>query len=178
MKKKWKEAMDSGTGMVMVTVIIWLLVILAIAVGEADASGPGYQNIEQTVDPEVEAWTEKAAEIYPVCPELLQAIIFYESCNRMDVSNGSCVGYMQVSAQYHGSRADRLGVSIHEGWGNILTGTDYLMELLEEYEDVATALMVYNGSSDALERAGSGNLTGYARNILELSEKLERLHGK
>lgn len=161
-----------------------LMLIFCISLGsvtngfESDASGPGYQRIEQTENDKVIKLTEKVAEIYPICPELLQAIIFYESCNRMDVSNGSCIGYMQVSTQWHSDRAERLGVSIYDGYGNILTGTDYLMELILEYDDVATALMVYHGESNAVSKGENGQLSSYATKILDLSAKLETRHGK
>lgn len=143
-----------------------------------EAAGQGYDYIEQTENETIIELTERVAEIYPICPELLQAIIFYESSNNVNARNGSCVGSMQVNEKYHAKRASKLGVSLYDPYGNILTGTDYLMELIVEYGEVGAALMVYNGSSDALERAESGNLTSYAKKILDLSEKLERLHGK
>lgn len=143
-----------------------------------DAAGLGYNYIEQTENKTVIEYTERVAEIYPICPELIQAIVFYESSNQMNARNGLCVGYMQVSEKYHTGRADKLGVSIYDGYGNILTGTDYLMELIEEYDDVALALMVYHGESDALEKAERGEISDYATKILDLSSKLERLRGK
>lgn len=144
----------------------------------AEAAGAGYEYIEQTVNEEVVELTEQVAEIYPICPELIQAIVFYESSNKMSARSGGCIGYMQVSEKWHSGRADRLGVSIYDGYGNILTGTDYLYELCRQYGDVALALMVYNGTADALEQAESGVISDYAKNILELAEQLERLHGK
>lgn len=177
MKKRLKEIMLSPAGPVILSVVIWAAILLGIAI-TADASGPGYQYIEQTESQAVIALTEQVAEQYPICPELLQAIIFYESCNRMGVSNGSCIGYMQVSTRYHSGRADKLGVSLWDGYGNILTGTDYLMELIEEHGDVAAALMVYHGEQGAVDRAERGEISGYARKILELSALLERNHGK
>lgn len=156
--------------MVVISVLIWAIT--------AQASGPGYNDISQTENRTVIELTERVAEIYPVCPELLQAMVFYESSNKMSARSGKCIGYMQVSTKYHGGRANKLGVSLYDGYGNILTGTDYLMDLCEQYGDVATALMVYNGTSDAVERGETGDLTDYARNILDLAEKLERKHGK
>lgn len=177
MKKKIREIMLSVTGSIVMAVIIWLLVILAVGIS-AHADGQGYDRIEQTESREVIALTEAAAEIYPVCPELLQAVIFYESSNRADARNGRCTGYMQIDPEYHRERADRLGVSLYDGWGNILTGTDYLAELCEEYGDIAAALMVYHGERDAAAKAEAGEISIYAGKILELSAKLERLHKK
>lgn len=158
--------------------IFWIIAGVCIYKIVSDAAGAGYNRIEDTQNSTVVEITEKVSEVYPICPELLQAIVFYESSNKMSARSGKCIGYMQVSTKYHSARAESLGVSLSDGYGNILTGTDYLMELIEKHDDVATALMVYNGSSDAIERGESGNLTSYARNILELSEKLERYHGK
>lgn len=156
----------------------WIVIGICVYQIVADAAGDGYNRIEDTQNETVIEITEKVAERYAICPELLQAVVFYESSNRMSARNGKCVGYMQVSTRYHSSRAEKLGVSLHDGYGNILTGTDYLMELVEKYDDVATALMVYHGESNATEKAERGELSGYAKKILDLSEKLERLHGK
>lgn len=177
MKKRLKEIMLSPTGMIMLSMLVRLIILLCIAF-ETHAGGPGYQYIEQTENQDVIDLTEEMAKIYPICPELLQAIVFYESCNKMDARNGSCVGYMQVSTRWCADRADKLGVSLHDGYGNILTGTDLLMELIAEHGDVSTALMVYHGESDALEKAERGEMSSYARRILELSALLERHHGK
>ncbi len=177
MKKRLEEILCSITGALILSVLLWAILIAIMAI-TAQASGPGYNDIRQTENKTVIELTERVAEIYPICPELLQAQIFYESSNRMSARSGKCIGYMQVSTKYHGDRADKLGVSLYDGYGNILTGADYLVELCEHYGDVATALMIYNGTSDAVERGENGNLTDYAKNILELSEKLERKHGK
>ena len=158
--------------------LITILFLVFAVKSIAKADGPGYDYIEQTENQTVIEYTERVAEIYPICPELLQAMIFYESSNNPDARNGLCVGYMQVSEKYHTGRADKLGVSIYDGYGNILTGTDYLMELIEKHGEVATALMVYHGESDALKKAEAGEISEYAEKVLDLSEKLERKHGK
>lgn len=178
MKEKLKKLDWLKIVIALLLIIFWLIVGTCICKITTDAEGPGYDRIEDTVNQTVIEITAKVAEKYPICPELIQAVVFYESSNRMSARNGKCVGYMQVSEKWHFDRADRLGVSIHDGYGNILTGTDYLYELCVEYGDVALALMVYNGTSDAVKLAESGIITDYARKILELSEKLERLHGK
>lgn len=160
------------------------LAVLLLAVGvfvgsSADASGPGYEYIEQTENQRVIELTEQMAKMYPICPELLQAMIFYESSNQPGARNGSCIGYMQVNPRWHRERMDKLGVSdLYDGYSNILTGTDYLMELIGEYGDAATALMVYHGERNAEQAAEEGVISDYAGRILNLSSKLERLHGK
>ncbi|GHU42303.1 hypothetical protein FACS1894111_06020 [Clostridia bacterium] len=155
------------------TVIVSIIIGLLIT-NHAMAAGKGYQKIEQTENAKVIELTNRVAKIYPVAPELIQAIIFYESSNRMEVKSSiGCVGYMQLYPKYQKARADKLGVSIYDTWGNILTGTDYLIELCEKYEDVAVALAYYNGDSKA---GRDGYISNFAENILNLSRLLEEKH--
>lgn len=115
--------------------------------------------------------------LYGICPELLMAIIERESSGLPDVSNGSCVGLMQVSQVWHLERAVRLGVTdLYSERGNILVATDYLAELSKLHKDVSTALMVYHGESDAIEKANAGKVSGYADWILKRSAELEKIH--
>lgn len=144
------------------------------------AEGQGYDYIEQTEDQAVIQITEDIGNQYGICPELLQAIIFYESSNRPDIkSRTGDIGYMQVNPKWHRERMEKLGViELADGYSNILTGTDYLSELAQEYEDPVRVLMEYNGDSQAQELTEAGKMSRYAKKILELSDKLERLHGK
>ena len=116
---------------------------------------------------------------YFICPELLMAIIETESSGDPKAKNGTCTGLMQVSSRWHADRMKRLGVkSLYDERGNVHVGTDYLVELIKKHGDVATALMVYHGESDALSKADVGIISDYASKILERSTELERLHGK
>lgn len=144
------------------------------------AEGPGYDYIEQTENRDVIRITEDIGSQYGICPELLQAIIFYESSNRPEVRNKTGdIGYMQVNTRWHWERMEKLGVSdLTDGYGNILVGTDYLAELAQLYGDPVRTLMEYNGDSRAEEYTEAGKMSCYARKILKLSDKLERLHGK
>lgn len=178
--KRLKAIMLSTTGAVILSVAIWVAILLMMAI-TADASGPGYQRIEQTENEEVIALTEQMAQQYPICPELLQALIFYESRNqRTAVSRWGDIGYMQVNPKWMRPWMDKLGVTdLMDGYNNILVGTDYLIELFEEYGDPALVLMVYNqGPDKAAKLYGSGEISKYAGRILELAEQLERHHGK
>lgn len=178
--KRLKEIMSSTTGAVILSVAIWAAILLLMAI-TADASGPGYQYIEQTENEEVIALTEQVAEIYPICPELLQALIFYESGNqRTAVSRWGDIGYMQANPRWMRPWMDKLGVTdLMDGYSNILVGTDYLVELFQKYEDPVLVLMVYNqGPDKATKLYESGEISKYAGRILELAEQLERHHGK
>ena len=116
---------------------------------------------------------------YCICPELLMAIIETESSGDPKAKNGTCTGLMQVSSRWHADRMKRLGIkSLYDENDNVHVGTDYLAELINEHGDVATALMLYHGESDALSKADRGIISGYASKILRRSAELERLHGK
>ncbi len=129
---------------------------------------------------EVVRIAEEAGQEYGICPEFLQAVAWYESGWQADASTGSCEGLMQVSPYWHSGRMARLGVQdLHDPEGNMLVAADYLAELFGEWEDPAVVLMVYNGDSGAQHYRETGEgLSGYARKVLELSEQLEREHGK
>ena len=124
--------------------------------------------------------SEQIGQAYGICPELLQAICWRESRFRAEARNGSCIGIMQVSERWHLDRMDKLGMSdLTDPAQNMEVAADYLQELFRDYHDAGIVLMVYNGDSrvwDVLE--GREELSSYAREILELSERLERQHGK
>jgi soluble lytic murein transglycosylase-like protein len=120
--------------------------------------------------------SEEIGQEYGVCPELLQAIAFRESTYNPLADNGSCIGLMQISKQWHQDRMDRLGVTdLHDARGNMLVAADYLSELFEKYGDIATVLMVYHGEKNATTKT---TVSSYASSIMEMSEELEREHGK
>ena len=117
------------------------------------------------------------SEDYCVSPELIMAIVEHESSGKAHVSNGNCKGLMQVYEKYHRDRMARLGVyDLYDPYSNILVGIDYLMELAAEHNDLPLVLMIYNGSSDAMKRAETGNYTAYASGIMKRAEELTRIH--
>ena len=121
----------------------------------------------------------RVAEAYSVCPELLEAIIEAESSGNANAANGACVGLMGVSERWHKDRMKALGVTdLKDPYSNILVGTDYLMDLADQYGDISLVLGIYNGNSKAKELYEAGKMTKYAERILKRSEELERLHGK
>lgn len=137
-----------------------------------ESSGPGYAHVKDTMDATVIRYTEEIGPMYGIDATLLQSIIFYESSNRQNVCNGQCVGYMQVSTRWHLERAKTLGANLYDGYGNIITGTNYLAELISQYHNLHTALMVYHGESDALAKAANGEVSEYVNNIMDLYYKL------
>ena len=52
-------------------------------------------------------------------------------------------------------------------------GVDYLQELTRRYVDQAMVLMIYNGDSRAWKFWETGEMSEYARKILERAEELE-----
>ena len=116
-----------------------------------------------------------------ICPELLEAIAYYESSFRPTVTNGNCKGLMQVNPTIHKARFTDAGwtnADWSDAYKNMYVAADYLSELFEQYEDVAVVLAVYHGEKDAVSKAQSGYMSSYVRKILKKSEELERLHGK
>lgn len=125
-------------------------------------------------------YCEEAGQAYSICPELLQAVIEAESGGDPDAVGGAGeIGLMQVDPGYHQGRALHLSVyNLFDPEGNILVGADYLAELFQEYGDVGTVLMAYNGTENAAERGSCGEYTEYAEKIMERAAELERLHEK
>ena len=118
-------------------------------------------------------------EMYDICPELLMAMIEAESSGNPKAENGDCKGLMQISERWHTGRMAEIGADdIWSETDNIHIGANYLHELFNRYEDVALVLMVYNGESDAVEKAEKGYISDYARKILDRSAELERWKGK
>ena len=149
-----------------------LILALIFATSESRASDDTY------IDDDIIGYCEEVGEEYGVSPEMLEAMIEAESSGR-NVSNGNCKGLMQVNEPFHKDRMKKCGVSdLYDEKGNIIVATDYLLELFEKYEDAGTVLMIYNGTSNAVERGEQGDYTKYARKIMQRSRELEQLHGK
>lgn len=130
--------------------------------------------IDTTLPDKYISYIIEISEEYCVQPELIEAIIEAESGNNNNVvSDHGAVGFMQVIPKWHKDRAARLGVDIEDPYGNILVGTDYLMELADEYYDLPVVLAVYNGDSRAFEE---DYVSDYAQRIIDRSRELEILH--
>lgn len=133
---------------------------------------------------EVQECAQLYGDMYGICPEFLEAVAFKESSYIPDVSNGSCVGLMQINlnCQEQLDRMAMFGLSEEDMYdidASMIVAAHYLKELFEEYEDPAEVLMRYNGDRTGLKRyQKTGEISDYAREILQLSEELERKHGK
>ena len=138
------------------------------------------EEIEPThISVEAQVSCYEYGEMYDICPELLMAMIEAESSGDPKAENGDCKGLMQISERWHTGRMEEIGADdIWSETDNIHIGANYLHELFNRYEDVALVLMVYNGESDAVEKAENGYISDYARKILDRSAELERWKGK
>ena len=138
------------------------------------------EEIEPThISVEAQVSCYEYGEMYDICPELLMAMIEVESSGNPKAENGDCKGLMQISERWHTGRMEEIGADdIWSETDNIHIGANYLHELFNRYEDVALVLMVYNGESDAVEKAENGYISDYARKILDRSAELERWKGK
>lgn len=135
------------------------------------------ENVESFIPAEYQQYCMEIGDRYQVCPELLIAMIEQESAGKPYVSNGACLGLMQVNEYYHADRMARLGVSsLYDPYGNILVGADYLHELFLEYKDTGTVLMVYNGKRNAVSLGAAGDYTDYATIIMKRAAAMEALH--
>lgn len=148
-------------------------------IAEIEVEGPEY---DPDIPEDIQEAAWKYGEEYGIAPEFLIAIAKTESEFDPSVSNGSCVGLMQVSIYWHRDRMEQCQVTEEEMWtvdGSMHVAADYLAELFEEYEDPAAVLMAYNGDSrlDSFFN-GSDYMSRYALSILTYSRELEEKHGK
>ena len=134
----------------------------------------------EEVPEEVIIMSEELGYEYGICPEILQAIAWRESRFDANADNKGCVGMMQIAPRWHQDRMARLGVTdLSNPYQSMKVAADYLSELHSQYQDIAISLMVYNGDSSYKEVIdGTGELSTYATDILELSAQLEADHGK
>jgi len=130
---------------------------------------------------EITQYAEIIGGEFNICPELLEAIAFYESSYDPTVTNGNCKGLMQVNPSVHQLRFEEAGWTTadwSDAYKNMYVAADYLAELFAEHEDVGIVLGIYHGESNAVEKGKSGNLSAYTKKILKRSEELEIAHGK
>ena len=139
---------------------------------------------DEEIPYEIQECAQIYGDMYDICPEFLEAIAFAESSYIPDVENGSCVGLMQINmdCKEQIERMETFNLTesdMKEIEASMIVAADYLHELFEEYEDPAEVLIRYNGDKTGLKRyKKTGEISDYAKKVLELSEQLERKHGK
>lgn len=142
-----------------------------------------FQDTLKTRDETVIQITNSIGPVYGIKPTLLQAIIWYESTNYQYAENRGCCGYMQVNPKWHYDKIEHHQVSdIFDKQGNILMGSIILSELLEKNGgNLPLSLMEYNGDSRARYLNSIGDMSSYARKIINLDYRLtllEELYAK
>ena len=145
---------------------------------EIEESRQRLEEIGVRIPNDVCYWCKVHGQEYGISPEILMAICWTESNCIADITSGdgSCKGLMQIKPTSHHRRMARLNVkNIYEARDNILTGTDYLAELMQS-EDLPTALTIYNGNTGAIEASRKGQYTSYVKKILQIAQDLENVH--
>lgn len=137
-------------------------------VGEVDI-----QEEPKTQEEIINEYVFEICNSYNLDPYLVMSVIYHESRYQPEVSNGDCVGLMQISTRWHQERAKKLNVNdFYDPYSNILLGVDLLAELFDSYKDYNVVLMAYNmGPSKAIEYAKQGKTTNYATNVLQKAEE-------
>lgn len=131
---------------------------------------------DEDIPKEVQDAAEKYGQEYNISPELLEAIAFYESSYRADVdsANGKYKGLMQIGG-CHKDRMKKLGVTdLHDADQNMHVAADLLADLFMEHDEITVVLMRYNGDSSWK----SGNISKYAKKVINKTIELEIKHGK
>jgi hypothetical protein len=124
----------------------------------------------------IDIYVDNICLMYSTDPALVKSIIQQESGYGQTVSNGSCVGLMQVSTYWHADRAARLSVTdFYDPYSNILLGVDYLSELLTSCNDPALALMFYSMKQDTARKMyDAGQISTYAKTVLARAEEYKK----
>lgn len=137
----------------------------------SDISLSEFEEVPIVVSFEIDQAVNFANGVYPnVSKGLIYSVMYHESRYQPNVSNGSCVGLMQVSTKWHKTRAEKLGVlDFYDIYGNVMIGTDYLSELIDIYKSEYLALMVYHGEANAVEKFNNGGTSWYAESVLSMA---------
>lgn len=157
--------------------ILMILVLVLSQIGTAQASESVFLKLESVdLSEDFQKYVFEVAGEYHISPYIILAMIERESTNNPSSigDNGKSYGLMQIMKKYHLERMDRLGVTdLLDPYQSILTGIDYLYELLQIDCDIYWALMCYNGG---FTHANDNNInpTSYANFVVERSMELEK----
>lgn len=125
------------------------------------------------LDHDVQAFVIRTCERMNMEPAVIMAMIDQESDFRADCigDNGDSVGLMQIQAQWHRERMDKLGVTdLMNPLQNVAVGMDYLADLIAKGNGLEWALAAYNAGTNG---ANNGVGFGYAAEVLANSESLK-----
>lgn len=147
------------------------------------AAKPG---LDDEIPKDIKEYCEAIGQEYDICPELLEAIAWHESRFIPEVisRNKKCYGLCQVNIKVHKDRIEKLGYTSEDmlkPYPNIEVAADLLAELYATYgDDNPIVLSLYAGEGwDAVERYKEyGFVTPLVMNLLEISARYERIHGK
>lgn len=177
--KKAASALNRGLCVLLRKFLVNGVILLALTFDGVNAQAANKTKASEELPAEVQEACEYWGDYYNICPELLESFCYHETRYWSEAENGPCRGIMQINEPCHQDRMKELGVTdLFNYEENIHVGADFLAELFEQYEDVAVVIMTYHGESNAVEKANSGRLSKYCKNILKKSEELEREHGK
>ena len=116
-------------------------------------------------------------ERYGIDPAIVFAMIEVESKFDRDAigDRGNSLGLMQIQPKWHEERMERLGCDdLLDPYQNVEVGIDYLSELVGMGRGLEWALMAYNGGySYANAYVSRGEVSHYAREVLDISDELE-----
>lgn len=136
-------------------------------------------NDERISEEELLKITKEVGEIYNINPYLLFALTETESARFIYCINynNTCFGLTQISTYWHSDRMKKLGITnIYDPYSNLLCCADYISELYSIYTTTESVLMHYNMiTSIADEMVANGQVSDYARNIIDKANELEQL---
>lgn len=107
------------------------------------------------LDKDLQLYTSITAESYGVPVGLVYGLINKESRFNINASgdSGKSVGLMQIQPRWQKARMEKLDITdAAEPYSNILLGIDILAELLQQYDSVEEALIVYNYGASAAKK--------------------------
>lgn len=128
------------------------------------------------LDKELQFYTSITAESYGVPIGLVYGLINKESRFNINASgdSGRSVGLMQIQPRWQKARMEKLDITdAAEPYSNILLGIDILAELLQQYNSVEEALIVYNYGASAAKKCcfDKGIYSNdYTRDIIRYAE--------
>lgn len=93
---------------------------------------------------------------------------------------GKAFGLMQIQPRWHEARIEKLGITdLLDPYQNVTIGIDIFAELMDHGESLEWALTAYNGGYGRADKyENSGEISEYARAVIENSEKLMAKVGK